>query len=533
MNSEVGLGADAPLEPENLDREKRRSLPRWLKYSVIVLIALGVFFRFYHLDKKVYWIDETNSSLRTLGYTKTELIETLFTGDVITAAQLHQFQQLSPERGWDDTWNALTGTAEHTPLYFLLARAWVGLVGHSVAAMRFLTALFSVLVLPCLYWLCYELFGAPIVGWIAMGLVAVTPVHVLYAQEARPYSLLSVLVLLSSEVLLRTLRTNTRRNWIAYGLTVAAGLYTQLLFGLVVMAQGLYVFLTEQWPMKRTYLIAAGASSLSLVPWLLILVRNWQKVQQSTISLNDGYSSSYIFDRWFLNLNLAFLSRELGGANILLVIITLIALYVFCRSAPKRAWLFVLLLIGVTFTVLAVPDLILGGRRSLRIRYLFPCFLGIQIAYAYVFATQAVWAKTWRQQLWRGFMVVLVAGGLAACMASSQAVVWWNKSVPRSSYYPPVAELINQAANPLVVSDGPVTDTLAFSAWLEPDVKLQLVATEPRKLKIAPGYDPVYLLNPSEQLQKILTRRGYKLSVAYEDRADPTEVENRLWLAKQ
>lgn len=538
MSSEVEFGANAQV-----GQEGRRTMPLWLKYGAIGLIGLGIFFRFYNLDKKVYWIDEVNSSLRTLGYTKTELINTVFTGEVVSADQLQQFQRLSPERGWADTWNALTGTAEHTPLYFLLSRAWIGLVGHSVASMRFLTALFSVLVLPCLYWFCRQLFGfstvgsavGSSVGWIAMALVAVTPVHVLYAQEARPYSLLSVWILLSSGLLLRAIRTKTRISWIGYGLTVAAGLYTHLLFSLVAIGQGIYVLLTERWQSSttRAYLGAAAAAFLSLTPWLVMLIRSWQKVQQSTVSLNDELSSSYIFDRWFLNLNLAFLSRELGTANILLVMATIVALVVFCRQTPKRIWLFVLLLVGVTFSVLAFPDLVLGGRRSLRIRYLFPCFLGLQIAFAYGFATQAVWAKTWQQQLWRMFMVVLVAGGLAACLVSSQAVVWWNKSIPRSSYYPPVSAIVNQAANPLVVSDGPVTDTLAFSAWLKPEVKLQLITEEPRKLKIANGFDSIYLLSPSNQLQKIFRRRGYDLSLAYEDRADPTEAENRLWLAKK
>lgn len=530
MSSEVGLGVDAQSEGT-----KRRAMPLWLKYGAIGLIGLGVFFRFYNLDRKVYWIDEVNSSLRTLGYTKTELINTVFTGEVVSADQLQQFQRLSPDKGWSDTWTALTGTAEHTPLYFLLSRAWVGLVGHSIASMRFLTALFSVLVFPCLYWLCRELFGSPTPGWIAMALVAVTPVHLFYAQEARPYSLLSVMVLLSSVLLLRAMRTQTRASWIWYGLTVAAGLYTQLLFGLVTIAQGLYVLFTERWrsPTMRAYLQSAAAAFLSLVPWLAILLDNWQKVQQSTVSLNDYLSSSYVFDRWFLNLNLAFLNRELGAANILLVIVTIIALVVLCRNAPKRVWLFVLLLVGVTFTALALPDLLFGGRRSLRIRYLFPCFFGLQLAFAYVFATQAIWAKTWQQQLWRVFMVVLVVGGLAAGVAGAQAVVLWSKSIPRSSYYAPVATLVNQAANPLVVSDGPVTDTLAFSLWLKPTVKLQLITAEPRKLRIANGYNPVYLLSPSDQLQKILKRRGYELSVVYEDRADPSEVENRLWLAKK
>lgn len=510
-------------------------LPKWVQWGLVIVLAAGIFLRFYHLDHKVYWIDETNSSLRTLGYTKTELINTAFTGDVVSADQLRQFQRLDPDRGWNDTWTALTGTAEHTPLYFLLARAWVGLVGHSVASMRCLTALFSVLVLPCLYWLCRELFGSSTVGWIAMALVAVTPVHVFYAQEARPYSLLSVLILLSSTLLLRAIRLNTRKHWIFYGLSVIAGLYTQLLFGSVAIAHGIFVLLTQGWrnATTRAYLLVSAVGCLSLTPWIALLIGNWQEVQQSTLSLRDGYSTfSYVIDRWFLNLNLAFFNRELGAANLLLIVITLLALYLFCRQAPKRDWLFVLLLIGVPFVVLAIPDLILGGRRSLRIRYLFPCFLGIQLAFAYVFATQAVWAKTWQQQLWRVFWVGWVLAGLMACIISAQAVVGWHKSVPRSSYYPPVADMINQTENALVISDGPVTDTLAFSAWLKPEIKLQL-SREPRKLKIAPGYDPIYLFNSSRQLQKIMTRRGYSLEAAYEDRAVPTKVRTRLWTARK
>ncbi|MCU0524521.1 MAG: phospholipid carrier-dependent glycosyltransferase [Elainella sp. Prado103] len=544
---------------------ERRSTPTWLKCLAIGLIGFGIFVRFYQLDQKVYWIDEANSSLRTLGYTKTELIETIFTGEVVTADQLQQFQRLSPERGWDDTWNALTGTAEHTPLYFLLARAWVGSVGHSVATMRALTAILSVLVLPGMYWLCWELFRSATVGWIATALVAITPVHFLYAQEARPYSLLSIWIVLSSALLLRSMSHTGGRNWIgwwSYGLSIAAGLYTQLLFGLVVIAQGLYVWLmgwsvTEpiehsgdpvtqpdqashrarrtRWRHLRSYLIAAAAALLSLTPWLILLAYSWQKVQESTRSLSDNLSFNYITDRWALNLNLAFLSRELGAANLLLVLLTFGALYFLYRHAPKRAWLFVLLLVGVPFLFLALPDLALGGRRSLRIRYLFPCFLGIQIAFAYWFAMQAVWAKTWRQQLVRAIGIGLIAAGVSAGVASANAVVWWHKSLPRSSYYPPVAAIINQANQthqPIVLSDGPVTDTLAFSAWLDPAVKLQL-SLEPRQIKIDKRFDPIYLFNPTEQLQRIMTRRGYQLTVIYEDRADPTEVENRLWLAQR
>lgn len=516
--------------------EGRQTMPLWLKYGVIALISLGVFFRFYQLDRKVYWIDETNSSLRSLGYTKTELIDTLFTGEPVTAAELRQFQQLDPNRGWGDTWKALTGTAEHTPLYFLLARAWVGLVGHSVATMRALTALFSLLVFPALYWLCRELFDPVVkpevahwIGWVSLGLFAIMPMHVLYAQEARPYSLLSVLILVSSALLLRAARSANPWTWLLYGLSVVAGLYSQLLFSLVVLAHGFYMLLTRQ--LSRAYLLAAGLASLTLLPWLLLLVKQWEKVSHSTRSLRDSSSWGYIFDRWCLNLNLAFLSQELGAANLLLVAALLIALYLFCRRLPKRTWLFVLLLIGVPFVVLAVPDLLWGGRRSLRIRYLLPSLFGFQLVLAYGFATWQVWSKPLQRYFWQGLMLVLVIGGLVAAGTNAHAIVPWPKSLPRSGYYLPVAEIVNQGKNPLVISDGPVTDVLAFSAWLRPDVTLQLPLE--RKFRLARKYEPIYLLNASEQLQEILSRRGYGLSVAYVDRSDSKKLNNRLWLAQR
>lgn len=264
-----------------------RRMPLWLKYVALALIAVGIFLRFYGLGQKVYWIDETNSSLRTLGYTRSELIATTFTGEVVSLEQLRQFQTLDPNRGWGDTWTALSGTAEHTPLYFLLARAWISWVGHSVATMRFLSALFSVLVFPCLYWLCLELFGSATVGAIAMAMVAVTPIHMLYAQEARPYSLLSVLVLLSSTLLLRAMRSKTALPWVSYGLSLVAGLYTQLLFSLVALAHGLYALIMQGWRKSWRALMTLGVAGLSLIPWLLLLVHHWQKVQRSTLSLRE------------------------------------------------------------------------------------------------------------------------------------------------------------------------------------------------------------------------------------------------------
>lgn len=511
--------------------------PGWFRAIVIGMLLLGIFFRFYNLDKKVYWIDEVNSSLRSLGYTKTEMVEQAFTGEVITAATLHHYQQLDPEKNWGDTMNALMGTAEHTPLYFMLSRLWVGWVGHSVATMRCLTAIFSVLVFPCLYWLCWELFRSARVGWLAMALVAISPLHLPYAQEARPYSLWTAITLLSSAVLLYTLRKQTRASWVLYGISVIVGIYTHLLFSLVAIAHGLYVLVIEKWRFTKTvlaYLLTSGVAFLAFVPWLTLFFTNIEEVQESTASLSGGYPLDYMINRWFLAFSEVFLSRELGGANFIMVVLSGFALFYLYRHAPRRSSLLLLILIGVSFLGLALPDLIWGGRRSIRIRYLFPYFTGIQIALAYLFATQAVWTKTWKQKAWLGVLGILLFHGVSAAIVSSQSVIWWNKSVPRSSYYPLLSEMINQSNNPIVLSDGSPTDTLAFSNWLNPDVKMML-SLEPRKFKLkqAEAYDPIYLLNPEPQTKRVLTRRGYDLTLVYEDRTDPEDVEQRLWLVKK
>lgn len=536
MRNQQGLGVKQAVGA----KQGWKSLPRWFRYGIVIVLALGIFFRFYNLDKKVYWIDEVNSSLRSLGYTKTEVIDNTYTGEVITVADLMQYQQLSPDRGWGDTWHALSGTAEHAPLYFLLSRLWVGWVGHSVATMRCLTAIFSVLTFPCLYWLCRELFEAPAVGWLAVALVAISPLHLPYAQEARPYSLWTLVILCSSAALLRAMRVQTRWSWAAYGISLALGLYTQLLFGAVAVAQGIYVLLVEKLRWTKTlqaYGITAALAFLSFVPWIINFFNKIEKVKESTASLTGGFPLSHMVDRWFLQINQALIDRELGGLNFILVLLVIYTLYYFYRHAPKRSALFILLLVGVTFLSLALPDLVWGGRRSLRIRYLFPFFLGIQIALAYLFATTALWAKTWQDKFWRMVLVFLIFSGIASGLVSSQATVWWNKSEPRSSYYPILGSMMNQIqqnANPLIINDGSSTDMMAFSYWLDPDIKLML-AMKPAKLKMkqAEQYSPILLLNPERHTRRVLDRRGYNVTLLYEDTADPEDVEQRLWLVQK
>jgi uncharacterized membrane protein len=542
-------------------RIRKTPVSTGLKLIILLCLGLGIFWRFYQLDGKVYWIDEVNTSLRSLGYTRSEVLQTVFTGDVIPVTTLQAYQKLSPTKTWVDTWTSLTGTAEHTPLYFLLIRAWAETFGTTIATMRSFSAFISLLIFPSLYLFCRELFRPlptlrPTISGLAIALVAVSPIHVLYAQEARPYSLLTAITLLSSATLLKALRSRSRTGWICYGATIAAGLYTHLLFSVVAIAHALYMsglrlYREVSGRQYLFYCLATGANGLTLVPWLMLLIKNWGRVQETTASLADQVGFFSLFNKWLLSVSRIFFGQELGAANLLLTIFVLYALYRFCRRTPRQVWLMVLSLIAVNFLALAIPDIVLGGGRSIRLRYLFPAVVGLEVAIAYYFTQAVIVAKGSLQRLVpQVICAIFLIGGIYACAVSSQAYVWWNKSVPRSGYYLPVSQIINQSDRPLILSDGRPSDTIAFSYWLRSDAQFQLFkdatktqlntshpnASQPNASRpnasrpnVAEGFPTIFLLNPSQRLRNQLKRQGWQATVLYTDRSDSDGAIERLW----
>jgi uncharacterized membrane protein len=138
--------------------------PTWLRFLIIVLLLLGVFFRFVNLDRKVYWGDETYTSLRLSGYTQTEMLQQVFNGKVISIEDLQKYQRPQSETGLSGTLRSLAiEDTMHPPLYFMLLRFWVQWWGEEVAVTRSLSVIISLLVFPAVYWLSSELFGSSLV----------------------------------------------------------------------------------------------------------------------------------------------------------------------------------------------------------------------------------------------------------------------------------------------------------------------------------------------------------------------------------
>ena len=202
MHQNTELTLEQKFRLKVLKKQTKNILPKWLRFILVIVLVLGICFRVINIDHKVYWHDEVLTSLRIAGYTFSEVDREIQDGDIISVKDLKKYQQINSDKRIGDTISSLAQDV-HPPLYFLLARLWGDWFGNSVTVIRSLSVVFGLLALPCIYWLCLELFNSPAVGWIAMGLLSISPLHFLFAQEARMYSLYTVNILLSSAILLR------------------------------------------------------------------------------------------------------------------------------------------------------------------------------------------------------------------------------------------------------------------------------------------------------------------------------------------
>lgn len=471
----------------------------WLLVSLLLIAALGGL-RFVNLGAKVYWHDEAYSSLRVFGHTGPQYYAGLFDGKVHALADVRNYQQASPDRGLDATFAALLSRPEHPPLYYLLARLWSGWFDDPVVALRSLAAVFGLLLLPAVYWFARELFGDARVSWAAVALAAASPVHLLYAQEARQYSLWLTLTALSGAALLHALRSGSRRAVMLYALSAALGLYAHLMHAFTLAAHALYLALLRDpaaRARRRSVAVALALAGVAFLPWLFVLLNAMPDVASATGWMGIPVDASVRMQAWFMNLNR--LLFDFPGSGYLVpvsVVLSAAGVYAVWRSAPLRAQRLVLPMLAIAAGAVILPDLLDDGRRSLEARYLLPALLMLQICIAYLIGSRIA-LRTLRGRLAGLFGLLVIAGGVYSQLQIVAASTWWNKSF--SARNGEIAAVVNAVERPLLICGlGEVNpgELLSLSRLLEDRVDLLLLAPgSPGPLPA--GYGRYFVLNPA------------------------------------
>lgn len=171
--------------------------------TVAVISAVGAVLQLHAITVKSFWLDE---------------------GSSITMARLDWFNLL----------RILWRREMNMVLYYLLLRGWLHL-GDSVAWIRGLSVVFAVAAIPAIFVLGRKMLGTSF-GLVSALLLSVNAFQVRYAQEARSYSLLVLLLIVASYFFVAGTESGRRRDWNWYIAASSLAIYAHFFAVLVVVA---------------------------------------------------------------------------------------------------------------------------------------------------------------------------------------------------------------------------------------------------------------------------------------------------------
>jgi uncharacterized membrane protein len=509
--------------------------------ACLACVVLGVHLRLASLSHRFYWHDEAYTSLRASGHTANEAIADLFTALPISVAAVQRYQQPSPDKTPLNTVRSLASEEpQHSPLYFLVCHLWIRWFGSSIESTRSLSLLFSLLALPALYWLCLELFSVHRrhVSRLAVAFFLVSPVHVWFAVEARPYALVTLITLVSSASLLAALRIGSPKSWSLYTGLITMGLYVFPFFAFVVLAHIFYTLIRQRFSLLDkiflTNLLPAFVALLLFLPWLFIMFTNMQRISLATGWSTASMNFSRMLREWVVNFASVFVAASPDASwqiddiiRVLVIIFVLSCFVSISGRGDRRSAYFVLLLFAVPFMALAIPDLVVGGRRSVSTRYLMPSYVAILLGVAYFLAMQIQRNHGLKQKLWEAATAALLVASAGSSLISSQQEVSWGRITGFDN--PEVTRIVNRSDRPVLIVVGPwptnLGNTLALSHTLQEEARFQLV-TGPNAPDIPNDGGDVFMFGWSgAEVREVLQSDGHY-------RLQPV-LQNVLWRVEQ
>jgi uncharacterized membrane protein len=512
--------------PEKLAQPK---IPTQWKIFFITLIIFGVFFRFVNIESKAYWIDETFTSLQVSGYSQSEIKREIQDGHKIDINDIKRYQYPMPNSSKtpiDVMEGLISFEPQHTPLYFVSSRYWLQMFGNSITVIRSLSVFASIISLFVIYFICIELFNDQLTGYIATALFATSPFFVILAQEARPYSLWTTTILLSSLALLKAQGSQTIKTWFLYALSVTIGLYTFLFTALVILSHATYIFATEKFQFNKinkniySYIIASTTGILLFLPWIVILFSSKEKLQNYA-SLPAKFSD-FLEKGMLKNFGLQFLDFGIKKENYFapIIYVFFLVFLIFCiyviyfiisnKQIKTNPRIFILSLFFTPTITVLLTDIVNGNQRFLVPRYLIPSFLGLQIAIAYFFAARLM-SYSPKNRIWQIIISVVFSFMILSDISFVTATKWPTKEPSNLNF--DVAKIINRSKSPLVLSDAFFIKVFSLSYALSPDVKYQLTV-EPadpawREFpEIENSNHNIFVYDPSDKLIQTLKNRG-------------------------
>jgi mannosyltransferase len=345
------------------------------RLALTAIIIVAAVLRLLYLGKESLWFDESAS---------------------VAIAKLD----------WAGLWRVVSRSEANMGLYYGLLHVWINL-GDSEFVIRCMSAFAGALTVPVVYLLGKRMFGTK-VAFISAALLSVNSFHIKYSQEARGYSLVVLLAVVSSLFFVRAIEHRSRNDWAGYVLTSALAVYSHFFGVLVLAAQWASVaFLQPREVPWRRLLLSILMICILLLP-LAFFAFTRDTGQLAWVSKTSIYD---VYD----------LFNSLAGGRLLAV-----AYFVFCSIAllpVLRAWVhsrasFDTWRYGFVLSWLFVPI-----SSSFAISLVKPIFVDrfLIICLPALVLLAAIGVSQIRQQ-W------LLAGSLVVLLVLSARRIPWNKA---------------------------------------------------------------------------------------------------------
>ncbi len=226
-----------PGPPWLSDAETARPIPAevWITGALVVIAAA---IRIVVLTNQSYWMDE--------------------------ALTAHEAQL---------PLGAMINTVLHVettpPLYFVLIWAWAHLFGNGEAALRSVSLVAGVALVPLAYLSGRDLIS-PRAGVIAAALITVNPFLIWYSQEARAYMLLAALSGASFLWFIRAHRRPSRRNLAWWAIWSSLALATHFFAGFLIAPEALLLLGAGRTRLTAAAVATVAAVQTAMLPLALI-----------------------------------------------------------------------------------------------------------------------------------------------------------------------------------------------------------------------------------------------------------------------
>lgn len=247
-------------------------------FLLLVFLAAGFILRLNNLSGRSLWTDEFFTMFESSGHGVDikNLLDHLSDKEppaLLKASEFKTLLKFDSHKGIKDVSNSLFNTDTHPPLYFWVIYFWMRLFGNGVFGLRFFSVLMGVFSIFLAYKVAQYLFNQDAAKFCAL-FVSICAFSVRYSQEARAYSLITALGLLTWLFILRMENYNKNLDAFCFALFNSMGFYTHYFYIFISVAQFAYYTMAhrQNGAKLRKFYLAFLWSVLFFSPWFIPLI---------------------------------------------------------------------------------------------------------------------------------------------------------------------------------------------------------------------------------------------------------------------